>query len=161
MKQIKKNFTLLFAIIIFITSSQTVFATDSPTPSTSNTVAEYSLLSNETQTFSLTDENNKPYYITIEPISNMSRMANGDYRVTYTVPNRWTANFIITISSNKMLSVSYPAVIALTGYVTDIALRKDSSTQASLKFLYHMQMVPITAGMKAYISNNSILVQKL
>lgn len=160
MKQIKKIFALLFTVII-ITSSQTVFATDIPTQTIPNSVAEYSLLSNETQTFSLTDENNKPYYITIEPEFSKTRMKNGNYKITHTVPDSWTASFIVNISSNQIISVSSPSVLALTGYITDINLRKNSSTQATLTFLFHYLMYPLSTGITAYISNNTLLVKKL
>lgn len=159
MKQIKKLFAFLLTGILFTTLPTTAIAADKI--GSSNTVAEYSLYSNEPQTFYFTDEDNNPYYITITPEPNTLRLANGNYKITHTIPNCWSASFIINVSSNKIVSVDHPSVLTSNGYATDISLRKVSSTEASLRFLYHVLMFPEPAGVRAYISNNSIFVQKI
>lgn len=156
----KKLFlSVLSASVAFSSATLSSHAEDSY--STSASCSVYSLSTTQSKSFFLMDKNGLPYSVTIEPIEYGSRMANGKYKVSLTVPNRWKAGFIVTVSSNRITSVSNPSAIPLTGSIKNVVLQKVSSTQATLKFKYIYSSNVMNTGIKASISEGALKISKL
>lgn len=125
-----------------------------------NEVAQYDLVEGGVQTYTLLDENNQEYYITIEHVNLNSRIAAGTYKITHEVPNAWKGSFYATISANKFTSVYSPEASALRGSVSDYYLVKDSSTQATLHVKWRSTIITYDTGFEAWIENGSLYTKK-
>lgn len=153
--------SLLTFAIMNSNLSATAFASDTNFQSQSetsalSTVAEYDLTCSETQTFTVLDANGEVYSVTFEPLTPVSRIASGSYRITKTKPNAWTASMVITISNNVITkagspSVSYPG----KNIISQIATR-NSGTTATLKFKYMFSSNFYYDGFKAVLSGSKI-----
>lgn len=153
----KKLFlSVLSASVAFSSATLSSHAKDSY--STSASCSVYSLSTTQSKSFFLMDENGLPYSVTIEPIEYGSRMANGKYKVSLTVPKRWKAGFIIDISSN---SVSSGTVVPIKGSASNLRLTKISSKQAELRFTYSYLGNKNQTGVRAIVTNSSIFTEKI
>lgn len=151
----KTNFSaLLLSCILCIILSLNAYAADSPATQFSHN--QYDLSSSNTQSFELYDQDNSVYYVNISPIQTNRRMSNGSYKVSLSYPNHWEASFIVQITANSISSVSTPYAKALTGSISNINLKRNSSSYATLTFLYNYLGTYKTTGIKAYINNNSL-----
>ena len=153
--------SLLTFAIMNSNLSATAFASDTNSQvqtetNVLSTVAEYDLTCGETQTFAVLDANGEVYSVTFEPLTPVSRIASGSYRITKTKPNAWTASMVITISNNVITkagspSVSYPG----KNIISQIATR-NSGTTATLKFKYMFSSNFYYDGFKAVLSGSKI-----
>ena len=151
----KTNFSaLLLSCILCIILSLNAYAADSPATQFSHN--QYDLSSSNTQSFELYDQDNSVYYVNISPIQTNRRMSNGSYKVSLSYPNHWEASFIVQITANSISSVSTPYAKALTGSISNINLKRNSSSYATLTFLYNYLGTYKTTSIKAYINNNSL-----
>lgn len=87
-----------------------------------NKEAKYDLNKGGIQTYTLLDENNQEYHVTIEPVELNSRLATGTYKITHEIPNAWKGWFYATVSSNTFTSVYSPEAYALKGTVSNYYL---------------------------------------
>lgn len=160
MKHLKKLLSfLLFGILC---TSFSLKCNAAPYEEQYSNIAEYNLSSTESQTFELKDAKGNIYSCTISPLSgNVSRVKNGRYKVSYTIPNKWNASFIVSISSNKISSLSSPSTTAIMGSITNTSLVKESSTKAALKFKYTLAGIQSFTGFRCYISDNTLKTQKI
>lgn len=156
----KKLFlSVLSASVAFSSATLSSHAEDSY--STSASCSVYSLSTTQSKSFFLMDKNGLPYSVTIEPIEYGSRMANGKYKVSLTVPNRWKAGFIVTVSSNSISSVSSGTVVPIKGSASNLRLTKISSKQAELRFTYSYLGNKNQTGVRATVTNLSIFTEKI
>lgn len=159
MKNFKK-ITVLFLIGILCTSNIVLAKADSQKSHPNNT-AEFDLSSKQTKTYKLQDSDGSFFYCTIEPLSSTMRINNGRYRISHTIPNRWKASFIITISSNKIISVSSPTTTPIKGSIKNVSLKKISNTSSTLTFIHTYLNIADYTGFKCYIANNTLKTQKI
>lgn len=157
MKSHFRNFVSITLFLLLLFSPISASATD--TPNIYPTTAEYNLSSKEEQSFAITNSNNELLYITVTPLPTIAKTENGSYRITYTQPGYWSANFILSISNNKITDAHSPAATAISGYISNYMLHLDSSTQASLRILWKpLHSSPLTSvGMKAYLTSTNTL----
>lgn len=125
-----------------------------------NEEAKYDLNEGRIQTYTLLDENNQEYYVTIEPVESNLRMTAGTYKITHEVPNAWKGSFYATVSANKFTSVYSPEASALRGRVSDYYLVKDSSTQATLHIKWTSIIITYDTGFEAWIENGALYTKK-
>lgn len=93
---------------------------------------------------------------TIEPVSGTSKLANGTYKVSHSVPGAWSASFNVAISSNKITSVSNASTTALQGSISNRNLKKDSSSQATLTFIRTVGLFSYNSGLRAQMRSGSL-----
>ena len=154
---IKRLMLLVCVMCLAFCGSLTAMAKEN----SQNEVAQYDLAEGGVQTYTLLDEDNQEYYITIEPVNLNSRIAAGTYKITHEVPNAWKGWFYATISSNKFTTVYSPEAYALKGTVTDYYLVKNSTTQATLNIKWRNTIITYSTGFKAWIEDGSLNTKKL
>lgn len=161
-KMLKLSAALLFSLslTVFFTTVPNVYAADTNEIPFKGT---YDLTCQKEQTFVLQDKNGEIVYITISPIDNYTRVANGSYRVKYQHANYWKGSFIVNINGNRITSVNSPSVTPITGSVVKSLLEHKSSTLATLHVYWHpsVNYVVELSGMKAYISGTDLKVSSL
>lgn len=161
-----KLITLVTILCVFSSFSLTALAAED-TLSEENisfaNIAEYDLSSGKTQTFTLLDPDKNEYFVTIEPLTATSRVDAGSYKVSYSVPNYWTASFVITVSNNKIMNPRNLTVISdnIKVIITSKNLILNSFTLATCKLKYTITSTPHSDGFKAYISNNKLYTSRL
>ena len=100
----------------------TVNATESSSKTKSiMTEAIYDLKKGGIQNFQIRSKNDEIVYVTIEELTRTSRIANGTYQVTYTVPLAWKAGFKARISSNKFTKVYDPYYTVIAGAIRPVS----------------------------------------
>ena len=130
-----------------------VMATES---SSLPTEAVYDLEKGGTQTFEILDKNNNTVEVTIEELSEKSRVSNGSYKVTYNSLGCWTAGFIVDISNNKIMKAYSPFHVALTGFIRNAALSRESYSKVIYRFNYSVGVVTLITGFQAVISGTTL-----
>lgn len=158
MNKRKKRFPILFALMAFIFTASSFPATAADKSLASE--ASYGLCSDKEEQFILADSSGEAVYVTITPLKTNARVNNGSYRVQYTKPDSWKASFVVSISNNQFTGVSSPYVVPIEGNISNILLKKTSSAQAKLTFSWKIpfSVLPISCGIKAYISNKQLKV---
>lgn len=158
MKKFKK-IIVLFLIGILCTSNTVLVKAEFE--SQQSNIAEFDLSSKQAKTYKLQDSNGSFFYCTIEPLASATRINNGSYRISHTVPDRWKASFIITISSNKIASVSSPTATPIKGSIKNISLKKINNISSALTFTHTYLSISDYTGFKCYITNNTLKTQKI
>lgn len=120
---------------------------------------EYHLNSSTEQSFTIADSDGTPIYITIIPLQTNSRIATGSYKINYTKKNCWTANFIVAISNNRIISAHSPVVTAITGIIDKYNLTVELQIQAKLQVFWKQSPYSpvISNGVKAFITTDNTL----
>lgn len=157
MKKVIKKWILLLCVIC-LGSSGTL--TTLAKQNLENEKAKYNLNEGGIQTYTLLDENNQEYYVTIEPIEINSRLAAGTYKITHEVPNAWKGSFYATISADKFTVVYSPEASALRGNISDFCLVKDSTTKATLHIKWTSIIITYDTGFEAWIENGTLYTKK-
>lgn len=123
---------------------------------------KYDLSQNTKQTFTLISDSGEISYVTIEPIESSLRLKDATYKVTHEVPNSWIGSFHLKIVNNSIISVSNPAVSALTGSVYDYSLTKNSSTKATLNLKWrNNQGILMDTGFYAKVSDGALYTTRI
>lgn len=158
MKHLKKLLSLLFVGVLL---TALPFQSKAASEEYSN-IAEYDLSSGKAKTFVLEDSYGEMYYCTIKPLTDNSvKIKSGNYKVSYTVPNKWKASFVVTIASNKIKALSSPYTHAIVGSIANSSLVKESSTKGALTFRYLYSGFKLFTGVRCYLSNNTLKTEKL
>ncbi|MCF2684300.1 DUF5626 family protein, partial [Faecalicatena contorta] len=140
-----------FFILFFTATPVSAAAADSSFPSE----ASYDLSKGGIQTFEIQNENGDIDYVTIEELPRTLRVSNGSYLISYTSGSAWKASFKVDISSNKITKAYDPSHQVLTGIAGSIlspTLVKDSSTQATYRFVFKYLVTSTQTGIRGYIS---------
>jgi len=156
MKKIKKMrnvMAVVLALVLFM-SPMSVFAEELPTE------ARYDMTKGGTQTFVIQDENGEVATVTIEELSGNSRVANGNYKVTYNTTGVWSAGFNVSISNNQIYNAYSPFHYCIIGEIKYPALTRPSVTQASYAFIYIKSSIYFATGVDATIKNGELIVTK-
>lgn len=153
MKQIRKCSLLLLLILSLASNSIISFA------SPQKTSASYDLAKGGTQTFYIPNENGDYDEIVIEEISGNTRIDNGTYKITHKTIS-WKAGFNVTISANKITSVSSPFHESYVGKITLPSLSRNNTTTATYSFIHTVAFINNNTGVIASIENNNLIVSK-
>ena len=143
---------MLMAMVLLVTPMQ-VFAEEVPTE------ARYDLEKGGTQTFVVQDENGEVAEIVIKELEGSSRVANGNYEVSFKKPAIWTAGFNISVSNNQIYNAYSPFHYCYIGQIKYPFLTRPSVTKATYGFIYEtLSNVSISTGLDATISGSEIVV---
>lgn len=153
-KAFMKIITLLTLMSMLCATSITVSAAD-------NEIA-YDLNEGGTQTFSFQDDAGNPVVVTITELPNTTRsLENRSYKVAYRSLLAWEAGYNVVINNNLITSVNSPYYICYTGTIFSSVLRRDSTKQATMSFLYKVGGVNVSTGVRTNIINNQLSVTVL
>lgn len=156
MKQmLKKTIASLMVAGIFLVPSLPVSAAED------NTAVFYDLIQGGTQTFSLKDAEGNDALITIVELPSTLRMANKSYAVSYRSLLSWEAGYNVVIYNNSISSVNSPYYTCFIGSIYSASLRKNSSKQATLNFIYKAGGINNATGVRTNIINNQLKVTVL
>lgn len=152
----RKLFACLLIVSLFFTTSSPVYA------ATDNPSAVYDLETGGSQTFTLTDSSGNNILITIEEISSTTRsLENRSYKVSYRALLSWEAGYTVIINNNSISSVNSPYYACFMGTIFSSILKKDSSKQATLSFIYKVGGINIPTGVRTTIVNEQLKVTVL
>ena len=156
MKKFKKmqNVIAVVLALVLLLNPMSVFAEELPTE------ARYDLEKGGTQTFTIREEDGSVATVTIEEVSGNSRIANGNYKVTYDLTGIWNAGFYVSISNNQIYNAYSPFYYCFAGEIKYPALTRPSVTQARLAFIYIKTNIYYSTGVDATIKNGELLVTK-
>ena len=157
MRKIKKMIIAYVSIMCTIlTTNITVFA------ESTNNECIYDIATGGTQTFTLRAPSDNIVYITISEIPLLARsLRNGTYKVSYTSPRAWEAGYNLVIQNNQIKSVNSPYYVCYKGIIHSSILKKDSSLQATMSFIYKIGGLNISTGIRTKIVNKEIKVSIL
>lgn len=145
---------MLMAMVLLVSPMQ-VFAEEVPTE------ARYDLEKGGTQTFVVQDENGEIGTVTVEELEGSSRIANGNYQVSYENPLVWTAGFNVSISNNQIYNAYSPFHYCIMGEIKYPALTRPSVTKATYAFIYRsISNINISTGLDATISGSELIITK-
>lgn len=148
---------LLAATVLSIGAPINVLASDQ----NEKVIAEYTLEEGGNKTYSSVDEYGNEVIVTISEVENKARVSNGSYLITYTSPGAWEAGFTVDVSSNKFTAAYKAYYQAITGSILSAALVKDSTTQVTYNIVYKNIILSVATGVKAKITNGSIVVSQI
>lgn len=157
MKKIKKKrIALLIVIVLFCRLSVPVSAAEY------NTSAVYDLIEGGTQTFSLQDSSGRDVVITITELPSVTRaLENRSYSISYRSLLSWEAGYNVVIYNNTISSVNSPYYTCFIGSIHSAVLKKNSSKQATLSFIYKAGGINNSTGVRTNIVNNQLRVSVL
>ena len=101
------------------------------------------------------------YIVTIQRIDRNTRISSGAYKVTYTSPLSWKGSFIVSISSNEIVSAHSASCTAITGSILSSKLKLDNNKQASYHITKQTKSTITNTGFKAQIINNNLVTNPL
>ena len=155
MKNLKKmrNVVAVVLALVMVLNPMKVFAEEVPTE------ARYDLTKGGTQTFVIRGEDGEVGTVTVEELSGDSRIADGNYRISYdnTV---WQAAFSVSISNNKFYNAYNPYSFAAIGDIRFPALTRPSTTNVVYAFIYESISMMYSTGVDAKITNGELVVKK-
>lgn len=157
MKRIIKKFiaSLTLTAILF-TFSLPVSAAECNTP------AVYDLTQGGTQTFNLQDSYGNNVLITITELPSVTRvLENRSYSISYRSLLSWQAGYNVVINNNSISAVNSPYYTCFIGSIFSANLRKDSSKQATLSFIYKAGGINNATGVRTKIVTNQLQVSVL
>lgn len=154
-KNQKHIFTFLLILTLTVSSTLSVFASDS------QTYAAYDLSKGGTQTFNIEYEDGNSVIITIEEISTNARIDDGSYKITYDNTGFWKAGFYVKISNNQIVSAYSPFYSVVAGAISGEKLTVVSFARANYRFLYRSGLIYYSTGVDAKISGTTLNVSKL
>lgn len=157
----KKNFfrrLMLLVTLLFLFSSVSVLASEET--GTLPQEVTFDLNSNQVQNFVVSDSNRETIKVSLEPLVSSARVANGSYRVTYTVPDTWTAKFIVSVTNNRITAANSLSIQPIACIIVSSNLYLNASSQALLDIGWKAFGSGTIAynTIKAYISNASLKV---
>lgn len=153
-KFFKKIITLLALMSMLCATSITVSAADNE--------FTYDLTEGGTQTFSFQDNAGNQVVVTITELPNTTRsLENRTYKVAYQSLLAWEAGYNVVINNNQITSVNTPYFICYTGSIFSSVLRRDSTKQATMSFIYKVGGINISTGVRTNIINNQLKVTVL
>lgn len=155
MKKLFGKISILFLVsVVLITNCTSVLASEI------STEAVYDLNEGGTQYFIICDNNGERVEILIEEIENNSRIANGNYKVSYKNTGAWEAGFYVGISNNKIVSVYSPFYSVAVGNISQAALVRNSTLKATLSFIYKQAIMSYSCRVVAEIEGTNLVVSK-
>lgn len=141
---------------ILLTSSLPVSAAEN------HTAAVYDLTQGGTQTFTLKDSDGNDVLITITELPSVTRaLENRSYAVSYRSLLSWEAGNNVVIYNNSISSVNSPYYTCFIGSIYSASLKKDSSKQDTLSFIYKAGGINNATGVRTNIVNNQLKVTVL
>lgn len=150
----RKRFVGMIMVLVLCTMQvMSVMASNS---SSLPTEAVYDLEKGGTQTFEILDKNNNIMEVTIEELIGKNRVSNGSYKVTYNSIGCWTAGFVVDISNNKIMKAHSPFHVALTGFIRNAGLARESYSKVIYRFNYSVGVVTLITGFQAVISGTTL-----
>lgn len=153
---------IVAALVLSMAISSTGMATNvQASDQNEKVIAEYNLEEGGEKTYSFVDENGNEVIVTICELENKERVSNGSYSITYTSPGAWEAGFTVDVSNNKFTSAYKAYYQAITGNILSAALVKDSTTQVTYNIVYKNIILSVKTGVKAKITNGSIVVSQI
>lgn len=157
MKQtIKKIIISLTVVSLFLSFNIPVFAAEN-TPT-----ATYDLTKGGVQTFNCKDSDGNDVLITITEMPVLTRnLENKTYAVSCRSLLSWKAGYNVVIYNNSISSVNSPYYTCLIGSINSASLRKDSSKQATLRFIYKGSGLNITTGVRTNIIDRQLKITVL
>ena len=157
MKTLSKFVSMLFVLFsIILSNSTSVLAAEYDSD------AVYDMNIGGTQNFILEDSEGKEIYVTISENSLQTRaLENKSYSISFTAPLAWTAVYNVLIRNNLISSVNSPHYKCYTGAISSVALKKDSSKQATLRFTHTVLGISTRGGVRTNIADNKLKVSRL
>lgn len=153
---IKKLIVCLAIASIFFTSSLPVSASENKNE------AVYSMEIGGTQSFTLQDASGNDVLVTITELPSTTRsLENRSYKVSYRSLLSWEAGYNVVIKNNLISSVNSPYYKCFVGSIFGSVLKKDSSTQATLSFIYKVSSINNSTGVRTNVVNNQLKVTVL
>lgn len=149
----KKFISLLTCLMLCFCICFTSNATDTHHSST----ASYDLEKGGKQKFTLVNSEGRTVYVTIEQDTSRA-VANGTYKVPASAPDAWKAEYNVTISNNRITTLSSPKVIALKGSIINKSLKKESNTQGTLYFSWRYLVISHTKGVRCTLTSSNLKV---
>lgn len=120
--------------------------------------AQYDLEKGGTQSFEMVDENGEETEIVVEEVPKIARVANGTYKITRNRKGCWTAGFYVDVSENRLVKAHDKFYKVIKGSIKEIALSKESNTQATLTLKYSSGLTKISK-IRAKISKRKLVVE--
>ncbi len=157
MKKFKKTILSSFiALVIILIKTTPAFA------KTYQSECIYDTLIGGTQTFTLQHSSGSVISITISEVPCLTRtLENRTYKVSYNSPLAWEAGYNLVIQNNYIKSVNSPYYICYNGQIYSSILKKDSSLQATMSFIYKIGGLNIATGVRTNIVNKELKVSVL
>ena len=153
-KTFMKTISLLTLISILLSSAITVSAAGNE--------ISYDLTKSGTQTFSYQDNSGNTIFVTITELPATSRsLENRTYKVAYRSLLAWEAGYNVVIHNNQITSVNSPYHICYTGSIFSSVLKRDSTKQATLSFIYKVGGINTSTGVRTKIINEQLNVTVL
>lgn len=127
-----------------------------------NMTAFYNLNQGGSRTFALKDSKGNEALITITELPSATRsLQNRSYAISYRSLLSWEAGYNVVIYNSSISSVNSPYYTSFTGSIYSASLRKDSSKQATLSFIYKVSGINNVTGVRTNIVNNQLKVTVL
>lgn len=158
MRKIQK---VLLAMVLCATLIGSQFCIANASEATSDMTAVYDLKKGGTQSFTITEDDGSTSEIIVEELPAKARVNNGNYKISRNLPHKWSATFYVNISSNKITKAYNPSVKALLGSITNVSLKKNSSSKATLSFLHVHTLSHSRTGIAANIQNSTLFISRL
>ena len=150
----RKIMALILICVLLVTTCTNVLAKEV------STEAVYNLQLGGMQTFIIRDYDGEIAEVVIEEMENKSRVANGNYKVTYKNTGAWEAGFYVEISSNQIVSVYSPFYSVATGSISQATLVRNSTVKATLSFIYKLAIMSYSCRVVAEIEGTNLVVSK-
>lgn len=155
-KTISKVVAALSIATMLLTASIPVIAAEK------NITADYDLTQGGAQTFNLVDSEGNEVLIKITELPSTSRsLENRSYAVSYRSLLSWEAGYNVVIRNNSISSVNSPYYTCFIGSIYSASLKRDSSKQATLSFIYKAGGINNSTGVRTNIVNNQLKVSVL
>lgn len=151
-RSFKRSVIAMMMAMVLLVSPMQVFAEEVPTE------ARYDLEKGGRQTFVVRNAEGGIDEVTIRELSGNSRVANGEYEVSYEKPGVWTAGFNIAVTNNQIYNAYSPFHFCILGEIKYPALTRPSVTKAVYSFIYEITNINFSTGVEATISNNELVV---
>lgn len=87
-----------------------------------------------------------------------TKIANGNYKVTYKKTGAWEAGFYVEISGNKITRAYSPFHSVAIGSISFPSLVKNSAEKATYSFLYKAGFVSYNTGVVATLSGTDLAI---
>lgn len=150
----KKVFVIMLGIMLFFSSTLISMAEN-----LKQEVA-YDLQKGGVQEFQLTDKEGDIYYVIVEEVEEVKRVADGAYKISFNAPGLWMAGFFVRISNNQIKSAYSPFYQTVVGNILSPSLILNSSVEANYKFVYK-NLLSFSTGVRAKMSSSELKISKI
>lgn len=145
---------ILLTVSFLISSCMTVYAAEER----DNTTI-YDLTVGGMQSFLCKDSNGNDIIITITELPADARsLKNRSYHIAYESIFAWKAEYNVVIKDNNISSVNSPSYTCYKGNIYNCVLKRNSSKQATMSFIYKYMGLSHSTGVKTKVVNNSLQV---